>query len=157
MAGPDKAPSTLSSETVACMINLFDAMYRARGPLGHRLYDFGQLSTTLFGMGFDNEFLSACEHGYNWEFRSLLPAMYDGSFYGNRIGAGSRGQRDLRRLATLLCGAPQQYPELRRTWLNIFSPFEKSLLRDGYEFDGISLVEVGLDTSVVPELSKLPD
>ena len=150
----EKVPPSLSTGTVAYMIELFDAMYGAPTPLVRPMFDIDQLSTTLFAMGFDQEFLSACQYRYYWNFRSLLPSLHDGSFYSGRAGARSRGQGDLRGFATFLCGAFVQHSALR-TSLN--DHFEKSLLRDGYRFEGLALVEVSLDTSVVPELSKLPN
>jgi diguanylate cyclase (GGDEF)-like protein len=134
------------------MIQLFDLMYQAPTPLVHPMFDIEQLSTTLFAMGFDHEFISACQYRYYWNFKSLFPALYDGSFYGHRVDGRSRGQGDLRGFATFLCGAFVQHSALRMSLNNIF---EQSLLRDGYRFVGRSLVEVNMDTSVVPELSGL--
>lgn len=153
-AGSELGPPLLSSVTVAHMIQIFESMYRAPTPLVPPKFDIEQLSTTLFAMGFDQEFLSACQFRYYWNFKSLLPALYDGGFYGHRMGSHSRGQGDLRGVATFLCGAFVQHAALR-TPLNDL--FERSLLRDGYRFEGLSLVEVSMDTSVVPELSELQD
>jgi len=134
------------------MMQLFDWMYRAPTPLIHPMFDIEQLSTTLFAMGFDQEFISACQDRYYWNFRSLFAALHDGSFYGHGDGGRSRGQGDLRGFATFLCGAFVQHSALRTPLNNLF---EQSLLRDGYRFDGRSLVEVNSDTSVVRELSEL--
>jgi diguanylate cyclase (GGDEF)-like protein len=103
-------------------------------------------------MGVEREFILTCEYQYFWNFRSLFPALYDGSFFGRRVDGRSRGQAYLRGFVTFLCGAFVQHSQLR-THLNTL--FEQSLLRDGYRFDGRSLVEVNIDTSVVPELSEL--
>jgi diguanylate cyclase (GGDEF)-like protein len=154
VAGSETAPPPLSSVTVAYMIRLFDSMYSAPTPLVHPMFDIEQLSTTLFAMGFDQEFISACQYRYYWNFKSLLPALHDGSFYGRRVGGLSKGQGDLRGLATFLCGAFLQHSPLRTSLNNLF---EQSLLRDGYRFEGQSLVEINLDTSLVPELSELED
>jgi len=120
----------------------------------HPMFDIDQLSTSLFAMGFDREFIETCKYRYYWNFQTLLPSLHDGSFYGTRPGGRSRGQGDLRGLATFLCGAFVQHSTCR-TPLNDL--FEKSLLHDGYRFDGRSLVEVNMDTSVVRELAELPD
>jgi diguanylate cyclase (GGDEF)-like protein len=134
------------------MIRLFDSMYRAPTPLLHPTFDIEQLSITLFAMGFGRDFISACKYRYYWDFQWLFPALHDGSFYGRRAGGCSSGQGDLRGFAVFLCGAFVQHSELR-TRLNVL--FEESLLKDGYRFDGRSLVEINMDTSVLPELSKL--
>jgi len=153
-AAPETAPPPLSTVTVAHMIQLFESMYRAPTvwSFAPSVFDIEQLSTTLFAMGFDQEFISACQYRYYWNFKSLFPALYDGSFFADRVDGRSRGQGYLRGFATFLCGAFVQHPALR-TQLN--DPFEQSLLRDGYRFDGRWLVEVTTDTSVVPELSEL--
>lgn len=151
-AASEMVPSPLSAATVAHMIQLFESMYRAPTALTRPMFDIEQLSTTLFAMGVEQEFISTCEYRYFWNFRSLLPALYEGSSFGGGVSGRSRGQAYLRGFATFLCGAFVQHSELR-TRLN--SLFEQSLLRDGYRFDGRSLVEVSLEMSVVPELSEL--
>ena len=145
-------PPPLSPVTVAYMIQLFESMYRAPTRLVHSMFDIDQLSITLFAMRFDQEFIEACKYRYYWNFQSLLPSLHDGSFYGTSLGGRSRGQGDLRGLATFLCGAFAQHSELR-TSLN--DSFEQSLLNDGYRFDGRSLVQINIDTSILPELSEL--
>jgi diguanylate cyclase (GGDEF)-like protein len=145
-------PPPLSTTTVAHMIQLFESMYRAPTRLTRPLFDIEQLSTTLFAMGVEREVISTCEYRYSWDFRSLFPALYDGSFFSVRAGSHSRGQAYLRGFATFLCGAFVQHSQLR-TQLNDL--FEQSLLRDGYRFDGRLLVEVNTDTSVAPELAEL--
>jgi diguanylate cyclase (GGDEF)-like protein len=154
IAPSETVPPPLSSATVAHMIQLFDSMYRAPTPLVHPMFDIEQLSTTLFAMGFDHEFISGCQYRYYWNFKSLFPALYDGSFYGSRVDGRSRGQGDLRGFATFLCGAFVQHSALRTSLNNLF---EQSLLRDGYRFVGRSLVEVKMDMSVVPHLAELPN
>jgi diguanylate cyclase (GGDEF)-like protein len=134
------------------MIQLLDSMYRAPTRFVPPRFDIEQLSITLFAMGFDREFISACEYRYYWNFKLLLPALHDGTFYSHRLGSRSRGQGDLRGFATFLCGAFVQQPALRTPLNNLF---EQSLLGDGYRFDGRSLVEVNIDTLVVPDLSEL--
>jgi diguanylate cyclase (GGDEF)-like protein len=151
-AASETIPPPLSTTTVAHMIQLFDAMYRPPTSLTRPLFDIEQLSTTLFAMGVEQEFISTCEYRYFWNFRSLFPALYDGSFFRPRVDIRSRGQAYLRGFATFLCGAFVQHSQLR-THLN--SLFEESLLRDGYRFDGRTLVETNMDTSVLPELSEL--
>ena len=145
-------PPPLSTATVAHMMQLFESMYRAPTALTRPMFDIEGLSTTLFAMGVEQEFISTCEYRYFWNFRSLFPALYDGSSFGGGVSGRSRGQAYLRGFATFLCGAFAQHSQLR-THLNTL--FEQSLLRDGYRFDGRSLVEVNIDTSVVPELSEL--
>jgi diguanylate cyclase (GGDEF)-like protein len=151
-AASETNPPPLSSATVAHMIQLFDSIYRAPTALTRPMFDIEQLSTTLFAMGVEQDVISTCEYRYFWNFKSLFPALYDGSFFGGGIGSRSKGQAYLRGFATFLCGAFVQHSQLR-THLN--SLFERSLLRDGYQFDGRFLIEVNLDTSSVPELSEL--
>jgi diguanylate cyclase (GGDEF)-like protein len=127
-------------------------MYRAPTHLIRPIFDIEQLSITLFAMGFDREFISDCQYKYGWNAKALFMALHDGSFYGS--GDRSRGQGDLRGFATFLCGAFVQHAQLR-TSLN--KVFEVSLLHDGYQFDGRSLVEVTMDTSVSTEISELPN
>src|SRR5229473_3287244 len=151
-AASDMIPPPLSSVTVAYMVQIFDSMYRAPTALASPMFDIQQLSTTLFAMGFDQKFILACECRYYWNFKSLFPALHDGSFYGHGVDGCSRGQGPLRGFATFLSGAFVQHSALRTPLNNVF---EQSLLRDGYRFDGRSLVAVNMDTSVVPELSEL--
>jgi len=151
-AASETNPPSLSSATVAHMIQIFDSMYRAPTALTRPMFDIEQLSTTLFAMGVEQDVISTCEYRYFWNFKSLFPALYDGSFFGSGVGSRSKGQAYLRGFATFLCGAFVQHSQLR-THHN--SLFEKSLLRDGYRFDGRFLTEVNLDTSSVPELSEL--
>jgi diguanylate cyclase (GGDEF)-like protein len=146
-------PPSLSTPTVAHMIQIFDSMYRAPTALTRPIFDIEQLSTTLFAMGVEQEVISTCGYRYFWNFGKLLPALYDGSFFGVGDSGRLRGQEYLRGFATFLCGAFVQHSQLR-THLNAL--FEQSLLRDGYRFDGRFLVEVGLNVSATPELSELP-
>jgi diguanylate cyclase (GGDEF)-like protein len=142
--GAQKTSPLLSRSTVAHMIQIFDSMYRAPTPMVPSMFNIEQLSTTMFAMGFDQEFINTCEYQYGWSFKSIFASLYDGSLRG--------GQDHLRGFATFLCGAFTQYPRLR-THLN--DAFDQSLLNDGYRFNGRDLVEVGLDTSVAPELCEL--
>jgi diguanylate cyclase (GGDEF)-like protein len=154
MAAATEIVPPLSTATVAHMIQLFESMYRAPTALTRPLFDIEQLSTTLFAMGVEQEFISTCEYRYFWNFKSLFPALYDGSSFGGGVIGRSKGQAYLRGFATSLCGAFIQHSQLR-THLNTL--FEQSLLRDGYRFDGRSLVEADVDTSVARELSELQD
>lgn len=113
------------------------------------MFDLDQLSTTMFAMGFDQEFITACEYQYGWSFKSIFASLYDRSVRGE-----TSGQDYLRGFATFLCGAFAQHSQLRT---NLNDAFERSLLNDGYRFNGRDLVEVGVDTSVAPELSELND
>ena len=118
------------------------------------MWDVRRLSTILFGMGFEQDFLSKCEFFYGWYFAHLFPALYDGSFYQDSLRGKARGQEHLLGFATFLCGVflgNDQY----RTNLNYI--FEKSLLDDGYQFVGGKLVETDVDTDVSPELAALPN
>jgi len=151
-ASPEAIPPQLSTVTVAHMIGLFELMYRAPTRLTRPMFDIDGLSTTLFAMGVEREFISTCEYRYFWDFRSLFPALYDGSFFSGRAGSRSSGQAYLIAFATFLCGAFVQHSQLR-TDLN--GVFERSLLRDGYRFDGRSLVGVNVDVSAAPELAEL--
>ena len=100
----------------------------------------------MFAMGFDQGFINTCEYQYGWGFQSIFTSLYDGSLRG--------GQDYLRGFAAFLCGAFTQHSQLRT---NLNDAFERSLLRDGYRFSGRDLVEVGVDTSLAPELSELND
>jgi diguanylate cyclase (GGDEF)-like protein len=153
-AAPETNLPPLSTGTVAHMIQLFEGMYRAPTALSRSMFDIEQLSTTLFAMGVEREVISSCEYRYFWNFRSLLPALFDGSFFDGGVDGRSRGQAYLRAFATFLCGAFTQHSEIR-THAN--AVFEESLLSDGYRFDGRSLVQVNIDTSVVSELAALQD
>ena len=141
-------PLPLSTVTVGHMIGLFERMYCAPTPLTPPMFDINGLSKILFAMGAVQEFISGCEYRYYWNFGALFPALYEGNFLSRPIN----GQWYLRAFAIIVCGAFAQHSELR-TQLN--NAFEQSLLRDGYRFDGRTLVEVDIDTSVVPELSEL--
>jgi len=150
------AEPSLSRVTVALMIQSFDTMYRRLTRMIPGMFDIDQLAMTLFAMGFDQDFISRCRYQYGWDFKTLFPALDDGSFYGSRPDghARAKGQLHLVGFATFLCGAFRQYPALR-TPLN--DHFERSLLNDGYRFDGTNLVPVNMDTSVPQELAKLPN
>lgn len=145
---------TLSRQTVAYMIQIFDSMYQEVTPLVRGMFDIEQLATTLFAMGLDQQFISVCRHGFGWDFKRLFPALYEGSFFSRYDDGKVLGQARLKGFATFLCGAFAQYPNLR-TKLN--DQFDQSLLRDGYRFDGQCLVEVTADTSVPQELANLPN
>jgi diguanylate cyclase (GGDEF)-like protein len=144
-----KPSPPLSRSTVAHMIQIFDAMYRRPTPMVSPMFNLDQLSTTMFAMGFDQEFITACEYQYGWGFKGIFTSLYDGTLRGE-----ASGQDYLRGFATFLCGAFTQYSQLRT---NLNDAFERSLLNDGYRFNGRDLVEVGVDTSVAPELSELND
>jgi len=141
-----KPSPPLSRSTVAHMIQIFYSMYRAPTPLVPSMFNIEQLPTTLFAMGFDQEFINTCEYQYGWGFQSIVTSLYDGSLRG--------GQDYLRGFATFLCGAFTQHSQLRT---NLNDAFERSLLNDGFRFNGRDLVEVGVDTSLAPELSELND
>lgn len=147
-------PRPLSTATVAGMIHLYEYMFERRGALQDPLFDIRKLSTTLFAMGFDHEFLVKCETRYYWHFASLFPALYDGTFYESKFYGQSRGQGDLRGFATFLCGVFADHPQ-HRTEMN--DNFEQSLLTDGYRYVGRTLVESSTDTSSPPELAALPN
>ena len=124
--------------------------------VGGPRFDIDKLAIVLFGMGFDQGFINVCRTGYHWNFKALLPSLYDGTFYGDRFRGHPTGQEHLMGFATFLSGAFAQY-EIHRIPLN--EHFEQSLLKDGYRFDRGSqrLVQVGLDTLASPELAQLPD
>jgi diguanylate cyclase (GGDEF)-like protein len=105
-------------------------------------------------MSFERDFLSKCEYSHYWHFASILPALYDGTFYDSPIYAKSTGQAHLRGLATFLCGIFAQNPALSS---EINERFEQSLFRDGYRFNGKELVETDIDTSASPVLLGLPN
>jgi diguanylate cyclase (GGDEF)-like protein len=131
------------------MIQIFDAMYRCSTPMVLPIFNLDQLSTNMFAMGFDQEFITACEYQYGWGFKHIFTSLYDGTLRGK-----ASGQDYLKGFATFLGGAFTEHSQLR-TSLN--DAFERSLLNDGYRFNGRDLVEVGVDTSVAPELSELND
>jgi len=139
---------------VALRVYLCQSMFQRPAPFRDPRFDISKLSTSLYGMGFDRDFLLKCEYQYFWNFASLFPALHDGSFYGNRVGGQSRGQGDLRGFATFLCGTFADAP-WHRTELN--DRFEESLRNDGYQFVGRRLVETGLDTTVPGEIASLPN
>ena len=85
------------------------------------MFNIEQLPTTLFAMGFDQEFINTCEYQYGSSFQSIFTSLYDGSLRG--------GQDYLRGFATFLCGAFTQHSQLRT---NLNDAFERSLLNDGY-------------------------
>ena len=73
------------------MIQLFDSCITAP-PVLHapNVLDIEQLSISLFAMGFEQEFISACQYRYFWDFKVLFPALHDGSFYGRRADASTK-------------------------------------------------------------------
>jgi diguanylate cyclase (GGDEF)-like protein len=152
-ANPKDIPPPVSTVTVAHMIQLFEYMFQPRG-YGEPLFDIHKLPTALFAMTFEREFLSKCEYLHYWNFASILPTLYDGSFYDNPIHGKSTGQAHLRGFATYLCGTFAQYPNARSA-LN--DSFEQSLFLDGYRFNGKELVETDVDTSASPILAVLPN
>jgi Diguanylate cyclase, GGDEF domain len=105
-------------------------------------------------MGFERDFLNKCEYHYYWAFSSLFPALEDGSFFQNTLGARSHGQAYLRGFATFACGTFADAP-WHRTELN--DAFERSLLTDGYKFARRTLVETSLDTTVPANFTTLPN
>jgi diguanylate cyclase (GGDEF)-like protein len=151
---PNATPRPISRVTVAIMVHLCEYMFQRRGPMREPLFDISKIPVTLFAMGFERDFLSKCENRYYWNFASLFPALYDGSFYDNTAYGQARGQGDLRGFATFLCGAFADTPKFR-TALN--DSFEQSLLADGYRFVRRKLVETGVDVSTTPELAALPN
>jgi diguanylate cyclase (GGDEF)-like protein len=133
------------------MIELFGSMYSAPTPMIRPMFNVDQLATTLFAMGFEQEFIQTCKY-IGWDFKWLFPSLYDGSFFGRYTDGKRTGQEYLRGFATFLCGAFVQHPSLRT---NLNDRFEKGLLGDGYRFDGKVLNEVDADTSAPAELSEL--
>ena len=103
-------------------------------------------------MGFDGDFINKCDYQYYWNFSSLFPALYDGSFFADTISGPQRGQVYLRGFAMLLCSTFAERSEYR-TELN--DAFERSLQNDGYKVIDGKLVEIGIDTSTRSELTAL--
>lgn len=136
------------------MVHLCEHMFQRRRPFLDPLWDVTKLSTLLFGMDFERDFLEKCEYEYGWYFANLFPALYDGSFYSDPIHGTLRGQQHLLGFATFLCGVfigNDQY----RTDLNV--AFERSLFNDGYRFSDGKLGETEVDTETSPELLALPN
>jgi hypothetical protein len=147
----------ISQKTIAVMISLFNHLFheprpfRALGPL----LSIEKFRNILFAMGLSREFLDQCEYTYNWQFQSLLPALNDGSFFtdGARSGASSSkesGQAMLRGFATVLSGILVEHPELRSSESNYF---ERSLIEDGLQFVGNTLVDTNQD--IIPEAAEI--
>lgn len=160
-----KAPSIavasapqISQSTVAVMINAFESLFQGVGyGYGMRRYallDVNKLSTALFGMGFDKEFLDKCQYLHGWNFSSILPSVYDGSFYGESVFGRSKGQQYLLGFATFLCGVTED----NGLYTDAAKEFLRMLRKDGFEWAGRQLRPVDLDTAAVPqELKSLSD
>jgi diguanylate cyclase (GGDEF)-like protein len=157
-AGSQATRRPISRSTVVHMVRLFDSLFQERG-FRDPLCDITQLSTYLFGMGFDRTFLSKCEYSYFWNFSTLFPELYDGSFFTAKrqpspaLGE-TQGQDALLGLATFLYGMYDSRPDLQ---MGLYDAFKQSLLNDGYQFIERRLVETGVNTCTSPELAGLPN
>jgi diguanylate cyclase (GGDEF)-like protein len=147
---------TLSRPTVATMIQLFDSMYRRPTPLVPPMFDIEKLSNVLYGMGFDMHVIETYNYRYAWDFKSIFPSLEDGTFFNTNATEPDRenGKLHLLGFAVFACGAFHEYPQMRS---DTYHCFEKSLLKDGYRFDGLNLVEATVTTSVVADFTQLPD
>jgi len=145
----------ISQITVAQMIGVFEYLCEVRGWGSHRYawLDLQKLPTILFGMGFQRSEITKFESTYYWHFASLLPAIYDGSFFGPAYRGTDAGQNLLKGFATLLCWILSERPEIPVE----DQGFRQSLLSDGYKFvDGHLVLTEEVDTTP-PELLKLPN
>ncbi len=147
-------PAPISKATIALMVYLYQSMFHRPAPFREPHFDISKLSTSLYGMGFEQDFLDKCEYQYHWHFASLFPALEDDSFFQNAVYGRSRGQAYLRGFATFACGTFAD-AAWYRSELN--DSFEKSLLIDGYKFVGRTLVETSLDTAVPENFAALPN
>src|SRR5579863_8230376 len=108
MSSTPRSRPPLSQTTVSVMIQLFEFLmpeargfYAAGPPLTEE-----NLHDALFAMGVDKQVLDRCAFTYNWNFRHLLPALYDCTFFAQPAiaRAESHGPGYLRAFATFLCG-----------------------------------------------------
>ena len=153
-AASETNPPSLSSATVAHMIQIFDSTYRAPTALTRPMFDIEQLSTTLFAMGVEQDVISTCEYRYFWNFKSLFPALYDGSFFGSGVGSRSKGQAYLRGFATFLCGAFVQH--LTKEELGRVTDFARSQgLARGEWIRDVILRETGEGPTSDPALAEI--
>lgn len=136
------------------MVYLYQSMFERPAVFREPRFDINKLSTSLYGMGFERDFLDKCEYQYYWNFASLFPALEDGSFFQSTVGARSHGQAYLRGFATFACGTFADAP-WHRTELN--DAFERSLLKDGYKFARRTLVETSIDTTLPANFTTLPN
>jgi diguanylate cyclase (GGDEF)-like protein len=146
-------PAPISKSTAALMVYLYQSMFERPAAFRPPRFDINKLSTSLYGMGFERDFLRKCEYQHYWNFASLFPALEDGSFFQNSPSGRSHGQAYLRGFATLACGTSADAP-WHRTELN--DTFEQSLLKDGYKFSGRTLVETSIDTAFPANFAILP-
>lgn len=140
-------PPPLSQRTVTVMVQLFEFLmnsdrgWSALDPLldGDRVHDL------LFGMGVNKDFLDKCRWNYYWNFRSLLPALVDGSFFADsaiqRNRYISHGQDYLRVFATALSGMYWHSRDLS-SYRDQHEALRSALASDGWRFDGVNLVEI---------------
>lgn len=143
---------SLSQRTVSVMIQLYeflcssDRPFRVLGPL----LDTNVLHDGLFAMGITKPFLDRCQWTYFWNFRSLFPALSDGTFFeGWPEGGGVKnyplGQDYLRAFAVFLSGLFRYRPDLSVAFEQKRA-LESTLEADGYRFDGSHLLETRKST-----------
>ena len=144
----DKQPPPLSQRTVAVMIQLFETLTQSGGrswAFLDPLLDEKQIHDTLFAMNFEKRFLDKCDDTYHWNFRYLLPALIDCSFFTDspiqRPFHVSSGQAYLRGFATLLSGMYWHRKDLE-PFHDQHAALASALEADGWLFDGNHLVEL---------------
>ncbi len=135
----------ISESTVNCMVTLYDFLTRGDKPFGkqgpllspHTVYD------KCFAMEMSNEVLDKCEWKFYWNFKLILPALHDGSFFsgidafrGKDLDAS--GQTALVGFAQLLCSTYDTMPGLSAEHKEAL---HAALREDGFTFDGTRLVE----------------
>lgn len=150
----------ISEPTVARMITLFEFLTRGDKPFGkqgplvsaHTVYD------QCFAMGVSNEVLDKCEWKYYWNFRLILPALLDGSFFtgidayrGKDLDAS--GQSVLIGFAQFLCIACDTVQGLSA---ENKEALRAALFQDGFTFDGNRLVETYAQTQIIEEPEEIP-
>ncbi|HVZ85276.1 MAG TPA: hypothetical protein VG893_16485 [Terracidiphilus sp.] len=119
------------------------------------LMDSNRLRTSLFEMGFEGEFLDSCQQDYHWNFASLFPALFEGSFYTDKKawsipGAEAQGRQMLLRFATALCRIMAENPNLCSEQAQ---EFQRSIGEDGWHFVGYRLVATSQD--IISEAQEL--
>lgn len=112
--------------------------FRVLGPL----LPTDQLFDLCYRIGFEKRFLEKCSYQYHWNFRSLLPDLFDGSFFSedgspNSEAGQSYGQNLIQGFVIVLLSVFQNRPELPFEMQNALTD---SLNRDGIRFDGNRLV-----------------
>ncbi len=153
-------PPPFSQRTVSVMVQLLEHLAKSERPwsiLG-QFFDEDRIYDALFSMNCEREFLDKCRDEYYWNFRRLLPALNDGSFFADlsvqRPFYHSRGQAYLRAFATLLSGVYLNHPDLA-SFHEHRTALASTLEGDGWRFDGMRLRELRKATIDEPKETSL--